>query len=216
VTEAFEGGKIFNKDSLFKNKRIKNSLQTFFTRLGKTPYNSSMNYNQERSGWVSPNFLDALHHFLSEYFGPVALAFSAAETPVKPPARAAQPQAGNRNPYRMKQKPVPVVATAVEEVELTPALCALTLETIPAPHGVMKQTYYDIITPRINEFSTNAEKRAAFEPAATHFITKFFIADPHGSIPRYPGSEDSPTEVTIYSTVRRGTPRGLWPKDEWA
>jgi hypothetical protein len=95
VTEAFEGGKIFNKDSFYKSKQIKNSVQTFMTRLGKTPYESSTNYNQDMSGWVSPNFLDALHHFLSKYFGPVALAFSPEETSVSPPVGAAQPSAGN-------------------------------------------------------------------------------------------------------------------------
>ena len=134
---------------------------------------------------------------------------------MKPPAWAAQPQAGNRNPYRMKPKLAPVVDPAVEAVELTPALCALTLETVPAPHVVMKHTYFDLPTPRINELSNNAEKRAAFEPAATHFITTFFITDPHGSIPRYPGSEDLPSETKIYNTIRRGTPKGMWPLDEW-
>ena len=147
VTEAFEGGTIFNKMSLFKNKKVKNSVQTFLTRLGKTPYDRSRNYNKDRSGWVSPNFLDALHQCMSEYFGPAALAFLEAETPAKPPARPVQPQAANRNPYRMKQPLEPVTDPSVEVVELTPALCALTLDTVPAPHGVMKQTYFNVLTP---------------------------------------------------------------------
>ena len=87
--------------------------------------------------------MDALHHCLSEYFGPVGLPFSAVETPARPPARAAQ-QLIHRNPYIVKPKLAPVLdpSLEVETVELTPALCALTLETIPAPHGIPRKLIF--------------------------------------------------------------------------
>ena len=60
--EAFHTGNYLTADSWFASKVDKNKAQTFLTKLAKTPYEHSANWNADTNSWKNPNALDCLHH----------------------------------------------------------------------------------------------------------------------------------------------------------
>ena len=60
--EAFPTGQLKTVDSWFESKSEKNKSQTFLTRLAKTPYEHSVNWNAVINSWKNPNALAYLHH----------------------------------------------------------------------------------------------------------------------------------------------------------
>ena len=100
VSEAFEGGNHFNGGSFFPDRKSKSKACQFMVNLAMTAFDLSAHYNSDLEGWKNPSFRDALHHALSEYFGPVALSFNA---PPKPPNAAKKPPPVRVNPYISKK-----------------------------------------------------------------------------------------------------------------
>ena len=204
ISEAFEGGNNFNGDSFFANKKAKNSACQFMVNLAMTSHNHSVRFNPTASGWKRPCFSDALHHALSEYFGPVALCFN---TPMsKTPAVATKkPHLVKKKPYIIKKEmatqadPALTVETAKT---LTPNLSHLALENVPPPQGELVETFFNILTPRLTPTTTTTEKTDVLSPVVIQLLTKLFTIDPHAQVKRYPGSEDMSNVYTIMGTVR--------------
>ena len=214
VSEAFEGGNHFNGSSFFPDRKSKSKTCQFMIHLTMTAFDLSECYDQALGGWKKPSVRDALHHALSEYFGPVALSFNA---PPKSPDAAKKPPVVRVNPYiSTKNAKATDKALTVETVEdLTPTLSHLTLEPIPPPQRDLVETLFEIITPWMDPTSTGPERNAVLWPAMRHLLIQCFTVDPHIQFKRYPGSEDMPNEYTLMTTIHRGTPVSQWPSTVW-
>ena len=104
VSEAFEGGNHFNGNSFFPDKKSKSKTCQFMIHLTMTAFDLSECYDQALGGWKNPSVRDALHHALSEYFGPVALSYNAPPKPKAPkPQKATCGQSESLHQHEERQ-----------------------------------------------------------------------------------------------------------------